>query len=499
MRRALSAVLALGLLVATGAQAKSSTFRLHLFAEPVSFKPWEQKNSTGIFFLGQVFGTLLKYQDHELKNSLAEKCEFKTSTIAHCLISKTATFSDGSPITAKDFERSFQNFLKPENHAFRADLLFSVKNAEKFYLGKSSLKDLGIHAKSDRLLEFLLEKSDPEFLYNLTSPLLTALHSSELLEKKNASELISSGSFKMISWEPRKKILLVHRERPELQVEFIFVNEDSVALNLYEKGEIQFLRRLPTLFIPKYRNRPDYHEVDQIRFDYLGFGPELKNFPELREALSTSLQFSEINKLLFTRGSFGCPGLPDSSYDVTPCLKFDLLRAKEIISAQDFKKFPPINLVFSKLGGDDFKRTMEWLQNQWKTQLGIQISLEQLENKIFLQRLREKPPAIFRKSASPDRPTCLSALEIFTDSSNENYLQVKDPEFIRLFSELRGSITTPSKYKKSCRQVTQYLLDHFLLIPTGPIHFSFLASPLWTGWSLNELNQLDLSNLKPLP
>lgn len=483
---------------ASGAEPSTTpqVFRLHLVSEPVSLKPWEQKNSNGAYLLGQVFGTLLKYQDHELKPSIAEKCEFKKPLLLVCTLNPKASFSDDSPITAQDFEKSFKEFLKPQNQAFRADLLFPIKNAEAYFTGKAEISQVGIKAKDKFHLEFQLAKEDPEFVYNLTSHLLTPLKSLEIPSNASASQMITSGAYKILSWEPQKKIKLQHLRRPEVLVEFIFVTEDAVALNLYEKGELQFLRRLPTLYIPKFKDRPDFKEADQIRFDYIGFGPELKDFPEVRKALSESIDFQELNKILFTKGSFGCPGFLPVEQSST-CVHFnpELQNSKAQPKVWP-KNLPHLKLSFSKLGGDDIKRTMEWIQTEWKKRLGLQVELEQVENKIFVEQLKTQPGPIFRKGLSPERPTCWASLSSFAEGAPEDYLKIREPEFVKLLTKLKKSIPKPVQYHKNCEETLKYLIDHHLLIPTGPIHFTLLAKPEWTGWSLNDLNQLDLSELK---
>lgn len=473
----------------------AAVFRLHLSLEPASVEPWAQKNSGGAYLLGQVYGTLLKFQDGQLIPSLAEKCEFKTPLRLVCTLKKNIKFSDDTPITAPDFEKSLKDYVSPENKAFRADLLFSVKNAEDFYTGKAARKDVGISAPDARTLIFELSHPDPEFTYNLTSPLLTVLKSAAP-SFPEIHKWPTSGAYKFVSWESKKKITLQKRDDPNVQVEFVFLSEDTVALNLYRTGELQFLRRLPTLFIPQYRGKPDYFEVDQIRFDYIGFAPQLRDKKNLRQALVRALDFPEIDKILLTKGSYGCPGLPADSFEALPCLKFDLKEAKKFMLLAEKEKWPSnLKLGFSKQGGDDIKRTMEWAQSEWQKKLGLKVRLEQVENQIYVERIKSSVYPIFRKGLAPERPTCLSALETLSPGSNEDYLQIREPEYLKLLENLKSAVLKKSDYQKSCTAVVRYLIDNAHLIPTGPIYWSILASPKWTGWKLNSLNQLDLSDL----
>ena len=50
-----------------------------------------------------------------------------------------------------------------------------------------------------------------------------------------------------------------------------------------------------------------------------------------------------------------------------------------------------------------------------------------------------------------------------------------------------------------CRRAIERLLNSNRLIPLGEMYFTIMASPAFTGWDLNELNQLDLSELRLAP
>jgi oligopeptide transport system substrate-binding protein len=155
------------------------------------------------------------------------------------------------------------------------------------------------------------------------------------------------------------------------------------------------------------------------------------------------------------------------------------------------KKF---EFQFSKMGGDDIARAAEWFQGQWKKHAGVEVELQGQEQAVYLSGLRVKPPAIFRKGVSLDRPTCLAAVELFEKDHPENYIRLNDPEFEKLVQKLRKS-KTESERKKACTAAVAKLLKSERLIPLGEMHFTVLASTKFKGWGLNELNQLDLSHL----
>ncbi|UOF02038.1 peptide ABC transporter substrate-binding protein [Bdellovibrio reynosensis] len=477
------------LLACSTGTAAEKVFRLHLANEPGGLDPNKQRTSSSSYLLTNLYRNIFSFDDSKgLTPDLGEGCkrDKKNATLT-CTLKKDLTWSDGSPITSADFLQTYKKILNPKTAAPRADLLFSIKNAEEVYAGKKPVDSLGVSAPDKTTLKFELSKVDPDFEHNLANYILAPTK-----EKLDAY----TGPYKLKEWKRGQKIVLEsnrtykmgHPDRP--LVEVLFIEEDTVALQLYEKNELQFLRRLPTLFIPSYKKRSDFYWVPVSRLDYIGFGPELANQEDVRKAFTYSLNYVELQKIFSSEGRPGCIGLPDSWFpEKAPCFDYDLKKVPKVKSDKTY------NMMFSALGGEDHKRATEWLQNQWSKNAGLKTHLEVKENKVFLQILGQNPPALFRKGVAADRPTCLAALETFGPLSPENYLRIKSPEYDKLLANL-GKAKTQAEQKNACLAGTEYLMKNHLMIPLGAIQFSILVKPEFTGWKLNQLNQLDLANLK---
>lgn len=475
------------------AASAAPTFRLHLLGEPSNTDPALQKSSASSYLLQNLHRNLFIYDNEKgLAPELGTGCTRsgaggKTVT---CTLKKNLKWSDGSALTAGDFLRTYRRILDPSLKAPRADLLFSVKNATAVYRGEK--KELGIQAVDDHTLKFELEEPDPDFEYNLSSPILSP-------RKDGGTEAVS-GPYKVKSWEKGKRIVLTPNGfyqggapgRPD--VEMLFIEEDSTALKLFDKKELDFLRRLPTVYIPRYKSKPEFHWVPVLRLDYIGFGPKLRDRASVREALALSLDYQQLQALFHSEGRPGCPGVPESWFadGKAPCLPFDAKAARKALGAE---KLPPLTFLFSALGGDDHRRAAEWEQDQWKRNLGVTVRLKSLENKLYLAEMTDHPPDLFRKGVAPDRPTCLAILETFAPGNRENYLDLKDPTFQAQLEKLRTGADEKNR-RLACESALRRLIELRAFIPLGRMHFSILARPEFTGWKLNEMNQLDLAGLR---
>ena len=347
--------------------APAGVFRLHIPVEPHSLDPALTTSTEGSYFFYSIMRGLYSYTNEKgLKPENAEFCRFEKPLKLVCKISKTALWSDGTHVTVEDYARAFKRLLNSDSKSVTAvELLKNIKNAIAVHGGKKPADQLGIktEGKDKLILEF--ENPDPDFLYKLTSSSLTPVHTTdfghptEFAEKK----ILFNGPYKIKEWLQGKRVRLEPNPfykkgfagRPP--VEILFIDEDQTALNLYEQGTLTFLRRLSTTYISKYKTHPDFYQIPMARFDYVGFGDELKDQPDLRAALSYSADFTELQKIYDALGMPGCPALADELLDQPRCLKFDLKKAKEHWArvSDEVKKRHP-KFMFSMLGGDDVKR-----------------------------------------------------------------------------------------------------------------------------------------------
>jgi oligopeptide transport system substrate-binding protein len=416
-------------------------------------------------------------------------------------------WNNGTPVTAADYVRAFQFVIDPAHKILSAELLKNLRHAHEILNGKLPPSQLGVRAVNPHLLELAFATQDNEFEYKLAAIALSPRPAPGYPPREQVTQTLSNGPYQIVEWKNGVRVHLTanpyfstkdHRPRPDVEV--LFIGDDEAALTLYEKKELSFLRRFLTTHIADFRTRPDLAEAPVSRFDYIGFGPQLADQPDLRKALALSLDFDELQTLLMSSGTPGCPSFPTEYMDQPTCLKMDLASAKEAllkVPASVLKQ--KLRVEYSALGGEDHRRVFAWAQAQWKKNLQLDIEIQAQEQGVFLAHLRSSSVPIFRKGVSLERPTCLAALETFAADSSENYIHFQNANYSNVLKKmalLPGLDRTQNlRYRQLCRRGVEQLIQDYRLIPLGHFKFSMLADRHFKGWQMNEMYQLDLSGL----
>lgn len=465
---------------------ENKKFRLSLPQEPSSLDHVMQRSPGSSYFFTLINRNLFKL-DKNLKPQpdLATKCWYKTKLNFICELNKNNKWSDGTPITSEHFLKTYTHMLASDTMAPRKDFLYFIKNAKEIVENKKELKDLGVAAPTPSRLEFTLSEETQELEFILCLDILAPTYAVPIPSIENFKDLKTSGPYKITEWKKNAKITLtpidqVSAKSQKPEVEIKIVSDEIAVLNLFEQNELDLVQRVPTLFIPQFSKRADFIQIPVYRFDYLGFGPQLKKDLALRKFLITSTDFSGMQKIFNSPGSPGCTSLSKELMGDTICYPY-------IPTKEQFIYENPIHIWLSRSAGDDSKRGLEWLQDQWRKKLSlnkIEISLK--EPKTFTSEVMSNPPELFRRGIGLEIPTCRNAILVFTSGHYENFIKYSNPKFDQIVSSLK---TQPNN-KTLCRKAINMLMDDYVIIPLGEFYFSMLKRPGFETVNINRLNQL---------
>jgi oligopeptide transport system substrate-binding protein len=468
-----------------------AAFRFHVQEEPMSLDPLRSHITLSSYVLNIITAPLMQYQDHQLKPFGADHCDWKTPLQLQCHLRQDWVWSDQKPVEANQIVESFQ--LLFQQASARADHFLMLKNALAVLRKEKPVTELGVRAVRSKLIEFDLSKPDAEFLYRLIDPVVSPRRSDVPMEG-----LVSAGPYVFEKRIPGRslhfknnKSFFIRRDRPDVEV--LIVESDETALGLFEKGQLNFHRRLPLRSLRHYESHPGLIKHQLLRFDYIGMGPDLDREPRLREGLIYSLQpqLLDMVKLFAAAGPGGCVGLSKPLLQKPVCLES---RPVQRYSTQDVAALPPLSLTIATQSGDAISQQAELFQSGWQKNLGVKVEIKPEDLQKLEAQLRIRPPSLFRRGVNLERPTCLAALELFRKGGANNFIRFENDEYEKLLiqlSEAKGA----DQAAKLCERGARILLQSHKMIPLGEIQFYRLSDQKFDGFRINELNQLDLTLL----
>lgn len=114
-----------------------------------------------------VFEGLYREFPDGVKPAMASGVQVSADGLTYTFTLRDAKWSDGKPVTAKDFEYAWKRLIDPNNASDYGSFLNMVKNVPEYQAGKAKIEDVGIKAKDDKTFVVTLGTVTPYFV-NLT-------------------------------------------------------------------------------------------------------------------------------------------------------------------------------------------------------------------------------------------------------------------------------------------------------------------------------------------
>lgn len=420
---------------------------------------------------------------------------------------KDVKWSDGVPMKAKDFVYSWKRLLSPLTAASYAYFLFDIEGAEDFNAGK--LKDfekVGVKALDDYTLQVRLAKPVAHWIYVPTFWVTFPLRE-DIVKKygegwSTPGRMASLGPFTLAAHELDSKIIL--KKNPHYvgqsgnvdQVVGLIVKDDSTALSLYESGKLDFLTDISTLDLKRLFGRDDLKTFPYLKTGYLGFVTEkfpLTN-PKVRRAVVMAIDKAKIPDLLHggqvPATSFVPPGILAHSQKVG--LPFDPARARAELKEAGVDTTRPVKLELICPNWDKQLTLAQFLQNELKKNLGINVIIQMFDNKTFRAQLDLHTYPLFEASWSADYPDPDNFLSVFLSNAGNNRTTWKNKKFDDLV--LKGRFMQDAKARDKVYLDAQKILieEEAVMMPLYYEPNKALVRDRVKGLELNPLNYLFL-------
>ena len=387
-----------------------------LQGEPDNLDPNRSSFSTEGAVIRQVFEPLLMF-DKDLKPVPAAASGYDVSQDGKTYtfhLKQGAKWSDGQPVTAKDFVYSYKRILDPniaaEYASFFADA--GIVGAADYNGGKGSADNVGIKAVDDNTLEIQVE-SPVGYFPNLVALWVVPPLREDIIQKagdawaQDPSTYIGNGPFKMSEWVHQDHITLVPNPNysgtaPKLQkVTFLMVTNGEADYAAYRNNERDWTL-VPDADVQAVRGDSELSKQSVEYTELTTFWLIMNNAkkpldnPSVRKALSKAIDRSAMIRDVGAgvgkpATSMIPPGMPGYQADLGKDIDFDANGAKQLLSDAGFSdpsQFPQMHFRFATTSANQARA--EFIQAQLKQNLGINIVLDSMEAKAYQAAFKDK-------------------------------------------------------------------------------------------------------------
>lgn len=389
-------------------------------------------------------------------------------------------WSDGTQVTAYDFEFGGKRLLSPTTRSPAANLFYDIKGAEAYNKGQILDPDgVALKALDNATLMVELEKPAPYFLHVMVSLLPAPRRTIEAFggEWTSPEHIVTNGPFQLQAWDKGKFMRFV--KNPGYhgrftgnidQIELDFQNDPAIQLARYaaDQADILDIRSYSATLFNRAKEQfsEEYLSFPWALVHYLGFDLRRPPFNNCCARLAFALA---IDKALLAgsiqggvvypaSGGFVPPVLPGHSPGIG--LPYDPAKAQALLAEAGYpggRGFPQIEGITTLSPDNPVTR---YLTEQWRYILGVEIEWKTVSTNLVWM-FQNMPPQLYIShwlADYPDPDNFLGPNHIlrWTGWSNE--------AFTNLLEQTRLT-TNPADRIKLFEKADQLLMDAVPLLP----------------------------------
>ncbi|WP_304167580.1 ABC transporter substrate-binding protein, partial [Lonsdalea britannica] len=238
--------------------AKQDVVR-HIKDEPASLDPIKAVGLPEIPVIRDLFEGLVNQDEHgNPVPGVAERWQTSDNRTFTFILREDARWSNGDPVTAKDFVYSWRRLVTPANTSSFSWFasLAGIVNADAILAGKLPPDQLGVVAMDDHTLKVMLSRPVPYFVNLMANFSLFPVHQATV-EKYGADwtrpgHLVGNGAFKLDERVVNEKLVLTpnahywdHAHTVLRKVTYLPISQESNATKRYLAGDIDITESFP--------------------------------------------------------------------------------------------------------------------------------------------------------------------------------------------------------------------------------------------------------------
>ena len=406
---------------------------------PLTLDPAISADMSSHSYVMQIFSGLVRLDQElnivpDIAESWEKSLDGKTYTF---YLRQGVKFHDGKEVKAADFKYSWERACDPATGSgTAATYLGDIVGAKDMLAGETG-KVSGVEVIGEYTLRVTVDAPKAYFLNKLAYPTAFVVDRADVESGQNWwREPNGTGPFKLKEWRAGQQLILgrsevYYGEPPQLE-QVVYRLSAYPPMALYEIGQID-VAAVYISYVDQVNDEtnPLHDELavtPELSLYYIGFNTAKPPFDDVnvRRAFCLAVDKGRIAKVILrdmvnVADGILPPGMPGYN-DALEGLDYDVERAKELIATSkygDVSNLPPITLTVDGYG-NSIPSYLGAIIQEWQQNLGVEVSVRQLETEQFLYNLKQEKDEMFMLGWIADYPDPHNFLDILFYTGSEN-------------------------------------------------------------------------------
>ena len=435
-------------------------------------------------------------------------------------------WSDGSDLTAADFEYSFKRIASPDTAAPYAETVVGMIDGYQDAIGNPDADGnmttdpdwdaLNVHASEDGKT-LTIQLSYPCSYFDKLAAFVTTAPVQQATVEANGDAwctepdtFLCNGPYMITEWTPSERIVLTKNpyyaggwDSSKIvsdTITLLLLEDSSASYTAYNSGEAQLVKDVPTDEIPsltRAEDGGDFYLDEVMGTYYITLNDQEEPFTDVRVRKALSLAIDRdyvantIMQGIYTPATaLVGPGIVDNegyfmdnANGGEPYIGDDyeanLEEAKQLMTEAgypDGEGFPTI--TYSANDADYHIPVAEYLQQAWG-ELGITMNIDKVEWSSFIPMRRAGDYDISRNGWNMDYNDPSNMLEPFTTNNGNNDGKYANPAFDQVIEDSR--VADKAAHFEKLHEAEDILMNDAACIPVAYYNDFWLQSPSLKG------------------
>lgn len=513
-------VLALAFAAMPAIAAQGQVFRVNNTVEPESLDPGVVTGVPEHRILSNLFEGLTTSDPKDLspRPGMAASWTVSKDGLVYTFKLRDAKWTDGKPVTARDFVYAWERVLNPKMGAKYAQQLFYLKNGEQYNKGRiTDFSRVGVKALDDRTLRVTLRCPTAYFL-DLTSfytlyPVPRRAIEAHGRDWVKPGTIVSNGPFRLAGWVPQQELILeknpAHWDAARVRLQkvvFIPTEDVNTAFKQFLAGESDWVPTVPPAQLGVAKAKPEFYVTPYLGTYYFRFNVTRPptNDVRVRKALSLAVDREALTKYVTKAGEIPTSTFVPAGmrgYAGVTGLPYDPAAAKKLLAEAgypDGKGFPKMELLYNT---NELHRVVtQAIQQMWKESLGLQVDLVNVEWKVYLARQSSLDYQLSRAGWIGDYVDPNTFLEMWVSGGGNNQTGWSNRRYDELIAQAACKIVNAKERMRALQEAEKILVaDEVPLMPLFTSVNKGMLDRRVKGWYPNILDQHPLKYISLEP